>query len=324
MGVDVADLFRHYLAIGQRQLHTGRTACTARGRGSKVVSIAVGTVAYDLGINFGTAYPGSLQLFQQQYAAALAHHKAAAAGIKRNRGPGRVVRRAKGFHAGKAAHAQRADAAFAAAAEHTVLVPIADTVERIADRIGTACTGGGGAAAHALQAKTDGNLPRRHIANGHGDKIRTDFFKATLLAAGVFFLDRGQAADAAGKDNTEPCAVDFFQCKTAVTNRFLSGGHGKLGKARHFAGFTFVDTFGGVKILDLCGQLYLKIGRIKSGDRPNGAAASLNSGPAFSHGIAGRIYRAKAGDNDPAFLFCVHCTPHIPIPPSTQRTWPVM
>ena len=59
VGVDVADLFRHYPAIGQRQLHTGRTAGAARGRGSKVVSIAVGTVAYDLGINFGTAYPGS-------------------------------------------------------------------------------------------------------------------------------------------------------------------------------------------------------------------------------------------------------------------------
>ena len=46
-----------------------------------------------------------------QYAVA----EAAAAGIKRNRGPGRVVRRAKGFHAGKAAHTQQTDAAFAAA-----------------------------------------------------------------------------------------------------------------------------------------------------------------------------------------------------------------
>ena len=67
-----------------------------------------------------------------------------------------------------------------------------------------------------------------------------------------------------------------------------------------------------------------KIGRVKSGNWLNGTAAILNSGPAFCHRIAGRVYCAKAGDNDPAFLFCFHSTPHIPIPPSTQRTWPVM
>ena len=117
---------------------------------------------------------------------------------------------------------------------------------------------------------------------------------------------------------------DVLQGKTAVAHGFLGCRDGKLGKPRHFAGFAPVNTFGRVKIFDFCGQFHLKIRCIKSRDRPNGAAASLNSGPAFSHGIAGRIYRAKAGDNDPAFLFCVHCTPHIPIPPSTQRTWPVM
>ena len=197
-------------------------------------------------------------------------------------------------------------------------------MERITDCIGAACTGGGGAAAHALQAKTDGDLPCRHIANGHGDKIGADLFKAALLTAGVFFLDGGQAADAAGKDHAKPRMVDFFQRKAAVADGFVGGSHGKLGKACHFAGFALVDARGGVKVLDLCGQLYFKISRIKSRDRSYCAAASLNVRPAFCHRIAGRIYRAKAGNNDPAFLFCVHCTPHIPIPPSTQRTWPVM
>ena len=197
-------------------------------------------------------------------------------------------------------------------------------MERIADCIGAARTGGGGAAAYPLQAETDGDLPRRHIADGHGDKIRADLFKAALLAAGVFFLDGGQTADAAGKDHTKPRVVGFLQRKAAVADGFVGGGHGKLGKARHLAGFPLVDAFGGVKVLDLCGQLYFKISRIKSRDRPNGAATCLNVRPAFSHRIAGRIYRAKAGNDDPAFLFCVHCTPHIPIPPSTQRTCPVM
>ena len=71
------------------------------------------------------------------------------------------------------------------------------------------------------------------IADGHGDKI--GFFKTTLLAAGMFFLDRGQAADAAGKNNPESCAVNFFSVKAVVANRFLGGGYGELRKARHFA-----------------------------------------------------------------------------------------
>ena len=92
---------------------------------------------------------------------------------------------------------------------------------------------------------------------------------------------------------------------------FVSGGHGKLGKPRHFAGFAPVNTFDRVKIFDFCGQFHLKIRCIKSRDRPNGAAASFHGGPAFRHGIAGWVYRAKAGDNDPAFLFYLHsCTSH--------------
>ena len=57
---------------------------------------------------------------------------------------------------------------------HTAVVSIADTVERIADRIGAACTGGGGAAAHALQAKTNGDLDRKstRLNSSHTDISR--------------------------------------------------------------------------------------------------------------------------------------------------------
>ena len=220
MGIDVANLFRLHSAISQCQPHTGRAACTARCRGGKMVSIAVSAIAHNLGVNLSATLFSGLQFFQQQHTAALAHHKTAAPGIKGDRGPGRVVCGAEGFHAGEAAHPQRADAAFAAAAEHTVLVSIADTVERVPNRIGTACAGSGGAAAHTLQAKADGHLPRRHIADGHGDKVGADLFKAPLLAAGVFFLDRGQTTDPAGQDHAEPCVVDIFQCNAAVMDLY--------------------------------------------------------------------------------------------------------
>lgn len=94
----------------------------------------------------------------------------------------------------------------------------------------------------------------------------------------MFFLNRGQTTDPAGQDHAEPCVVDIFQCNAAVVDGFVSGGHGKLGKARHFAGFAPVNTFGRVKIFDFCGQFHLKIRCIKSRDRPNGAAASFHGG----------------------------------------------
>lgn len=82
MGIDVANLFRLHSAISQCQPHTGRAACTARCRGGKMVSIAVSAIAHNLGVNLSATLFSSLQFFQQQHTAALAHHKTAAPGIK--------------------------------------------------------------------------------------------------------------------------------------------------------------------------------------------------------------------------------------------------
>ena len=71
-----------------------------------MVSIAVGTIAYHLGVDMRTACPGVLQLFQNQHTAALAHHEAAAAGIKGQAGSIRVGGGGKRLHAGKTADAQ--------------------------------------------------------------------------------------------------------------------------------------------------------------------------------------------------------------------------
>ena len=119
-------------------------------------------------------------------------------------------------------------------------------------------------------------------------------------------LDGGQAANAAGEDHAEPCAVDVFQNKAAVLNSFDGGGYGKLGEAGHLAGFAAVQAGVRVKVLDLGSQLDLEIRRVKGGDRPHGAAASLDGGPAFLHSAAGRVDCAKTGYDDSAFVIAVH------------------
>ena len=179
-------------------------------------------------------------------------------------------------------------------------------MEGIADSVGAPGTGGRGAAADALQTEQDGCLPGGHIADGHRHKIGADTLKALLQAAGMLGLDGGQAADAAGEDHAEPCAVDVFQDKAAVLNSFDGGGHGKLGEAGHLAGFAAVKTSVRIKVLDLGSQLDLEIRRVKGGDRPHGAAACLDGGPAFLHGAAGRVDCAKTGYDDSAFVIAVH------------------
>ena len=119
-------------------------------------------------------------------------------------------------------------------------------------------------------------------------------------------LDGGQAADAAGEDHAEPCAVDVFQDKAAVLNGFDGGGHGKLCEAGHLAGFAAVQAGVRIKILDLGSQLDLEIRRVEGRDRPHGAAASLDGGPAFRHSAPGRIDCAKTGYDDSAFVIAVH------------------
>ena len=100
--------------------------------------------------------------------------------------------------------------------------------------------------------------------------------------------------------------VDVFQGKAAVLNSFDGGGHGKLGEASHLAGFAAVQAGVRIKVLDLGSQLDLEIRRVEGRDRPHGAAACLDGGPAFLHGAAGRVDCAKTGYDDSAFVIAVH------------------
>ena len=174
-----------------------------------MVGVAVGTVAHHLGIDVCAAGLGMLQLFQHQHTAALAHHKAAAPCVEGQAGRIRVRSSGEGLHAGKAADAQRADAALGTAADHDRLVAVADAVERIAHSVGAACAGRHRAGTHPLEAKADGDLCCRHVGDRHGDEVGADLLHALFLAAAVLLLDGGQTADAAGHDDADVLGLGF-------------------------------------------------------------------------------------------------------------------
>ena len=110
-------------------------------------------------------------------------------------------------------------AAFGTTAEHDILVAVTDAVEGIAHCVGAARTGGDRAGAHALEPGANGDLCRRHVGNAHGDEEGADALKAFLLAAGMLFLNDGQAADAAGYDDA---AAGSSSGESGSTERPLS------------------------------------------------------------------------------------------------------
>ena len=134
-----------------------------------MVSVAGGAVAHHLGVNLRPAGLGVLQFFQKQHARALAHDEAAALRVKGDGGPIGVLRLGQGLHGGKAADGQRRNGRLRAAAEHSVRVAVTDIVERIAYGVGAAGAGRHRTGAHSPEARINGYLSRRHIADGGGN-----------------------------------------------------------------------------------------------------------------------------------------------------------
>ena len=301
VGVDVVHLLRGNAGVGQRLLHAADGPHAAGSRGGKVVGVTVGTVTHYFRVNFGTARLGVFKAFQHEDAAALAHDEAAAAGVKGQAGCLRVLGRGEGFHAGKTADAQRADAALGTAADHDGLIAIPDAMEGIAHGVGAARAGRDRAGAHSLEAKANGDLGRCHVGNGHRDKIRADLFHSLFQTTAVLLLDGGQAADAAGHADTDVFAL-CGQIQAAVGQCLRGSAQRQQGEPGHLAGLFFIHNRLGVKVFDLSGQLALEFAGVKLGDGPNAALACLGSGPALGGGVAQRVHGAKARNHDSAFF----------------------
>ena len=229
----------------------------------------------------------------------------------------------EGPHGGEAADGQRGDSGLGAAAEHHLGVAVPDVAEGVAHRVGAAGTGGYRAGAHALKARHDGNEAGAHVGDGGGDIEGGGPVKALLGAAQLLALGHLDAAHAAGDDDAAAGEILLLPVQTAVGQGLLGGGGGQLGVAAHVPHVLLVQHGGRVPVLDLSGQVDLLGGAVIPGDGANAAHPVPDSLPGVGGVVAQGVDGAQAGNQHSAFFHnCV--PPHMPIPPSTWSTWPVM
>ncbi len=138
MGVDVVHILRLGAGVCNGHGHGLGAAAAVGPRGSHVIGVAGGAVAYEFRIDLGAPGLGVLQLLQQQDRRAFAQDEAAALaskGMEARLGSGFWLR---AFMDVKAPMARGGDTGFRAAAEHDVSITVPDIVEGISYGIGAA------------------------------------------------------------------------------------------------------------------------------------------------------------------------------------------
>src|SRR5579871_376231 len=196
--VDVVDLVGRQPGAAQRVAHRAIGAVAVlRGRG-QVIGVAGHAVTDDLGIDFGAARLGVLQLFEHEHAGAFAHDKAVAALVPRPRGGGRVVVVAgrQRPRRGKPGQPQPADRRLGAAAHHDVGIVEGDQPRRVADRVRAGRARRHHRMVRPLEAVADRDVAGGEVDQAGRDEERRDPARPALGQGQRALGDAGQPADA--------------------------------------------------------------------------------------------------------------------------------
>ena len=262
-----------------------------------MVSVARRAVACNLCQNGCAARLGVRQALEHETARTLAHDKARAACVKRNGCTGRVIAHVYRLHILEARHRDRNDAVLSTAANHNILIAVTDGSHRLADRMVTGCTSGYRAEILALETEAHRDIGGRHIGDHLRDAQRRHAARTLFVQLGNLLLGNLQAAHARTIDNARTVGVKIALRQARLFNRLLCCGQRKMAVNVHAARLTLIHILGHIKILDLSGQLYLKIGYVKLGNRPNAALTGLERCPKRLHVIANRRDCAHTGDD---------------------------
>ena len=288
-----------------------RRRVAVRRRAGDMVSIARCAVARNLGQNGRAARLRVRQALQHKAARAFAHDKARAACIKWDGRTGRIVARVHRLHILEARHRDRDDAVLGAAADHHILISVADRAHRLTDRVVAGRASGYRAEILALETEAHRDISRRHVGDHLGDAQRRHTTGALFVQLRDLLLGNVQTAHARAVDHARAVGVEVAFLEARLIDRLLRRRQCEVAVEVHAARLALVHILGYVKILDLCGQLDLIIGYIKLGDRPNAALAGLERCPKRLHVIANRRDCAHTGD-DYSFHQSISFFPHTP------------
>ena len=230
------------------------------------------------------------------------HHllpdKAAPARDKGDGGRRRVVARVQRLHVLEAGQREGDDAVLGAAAQHDVLIAVADGAHGFADGVVGRRAGRHRAIVFALEAEAHGDVGRGHV----GDELRDGQGRDTARALGqqFFDLDLGdvQAADARAIDDARAQRIERAWGQAGLVDRLLGGCDGKVAVLVHALGLALLDILGHVEVLDLGGQLNLIVGDVHMGNGADAAFAFFERLPEGGHIVANRRDRAHACDDD--------------------------
>ena len=135
VGVDVLDISRRDVAVGERALHRSRGLRSVRPRGGHVMRVIRVSISYELGVDMGASGARALQFLEHEDGAALAHHEAIAVAVEGSRGSLRlVVARRHSTNDRERAKSEWRERRLGGAAEHDVRIAVANLTEAVTDR----------------------------------------------------------------------------------------------------------------------------------------------------------------------------------------------
>ena len=172
--VDVADLFRTPVGATQRGLDAADDLHAIGIHLHAMIGVAGRCVAFDAGVDGGTAGARALLPLEHQHPRAFAEHEPVAPTIEgpRRRGGTIVVARRDGAHAREAEDHARQHAAIGAARQDDVVVTRPNQGRGVADRVGRARAPAREHVTHPAQPQRDRDLTRHHPADADGDRVR--------------------------------------------------------------------------------------------------------------------------------------------------------
>ena len=212
--VVVLNVFRLKAGVLQGAGNRQSAARSVGKRSRDVVSVGRSAVTGKLGVNFGAALFGVLQLFQNKNGASLAHYKAVAVFVKGAAGlVGPVVVLAgQGFEHHKGSDSKAGDCGFSSARNANVNAAASHHVQRVSQSVGSAGASRGKRPRRPLNAKKHAYVGGRLV----GNKLRGCKRRNASHAGGgikVFFkgrFDYVKASDSVSYHNAALFAGQVF------------------------------------------------------------------------------------------------------------------